>query len=821
MAGGHLGQAALGQAVGRELGADVALALARRAGVGEQDLEHVGHHRAAGREAHRRDHEPLLQQLARAGGHAARRHAAHVGVVGPGDGVGGDRPVEGQRRDHREVGQVGAAAVGVVHQPDLAGRGAALAGRVDRLGHRAQVHRDRGRLHHHAALGVEDRRAAVAPLLDVRAEGAAHERRLHLLGHGAQGVGHHLEGDRVHGGHAPSSRSSQQAADGVGAGGPALGDPAGGAVHRDHRRPRHRRAQGPLGQPGVGAGPLGRQAQRDGLDRPPRLGVAVARRVGVVEGRRQLALGRRRVPVDRERVALADVAAVGRGAQRGARDLRAGAIGERLQQRGQVVAGVDPGQDRLHVVAPLAGHDEPEGGEHARGRRRDHPPHPELVRHRAGVQRPRAAEGDQGRLARVLAALDAHQPQGADHLLDGHLEDALGARLDLHPQLGGEAGDGGPGGIGVEGDAAAQGRVGRQAAEHDVGVGDRRAVPAQAVGGGAGAGARRLGADAQGPARVGPGDAAAAGRDRGDVEHRQVQRVAGDDGLAGAGRGPVADQGDVARGAAHVEGQRQRGALARRQPGGADDAAGRPAEDGPGGVLGGGLDRQHAAARLHDRGRRQAGLGRALAQAAQVGAQDGREVGVHRRRREALVLPDLGQHLARRAHVDAGQGRAQRVGHLALVVRVGEREQQPHRHGLALGRRGRPRRRAPARRRRAARARRRARSAPAPRGCARAGSAGAGGRRRGGRARRASDGAAPAGRRSPRWPPGRCARRCPRAGRSCRRSCRGRSAPRRRGRAPRRRAPRAPPRRRPRSGRPSWWGPWRSPAGPRPRRPRR
>ena len=39
-------------------------------------------------------------------------------------------------------------------------------------------------------------------------EGAAHERRLHLLGHRAQGTGHHLEGYRVHAPTAPLRRTS-------------------------------------------------------------------------------------------------------------------------------------------------------------------------------------------------------------------------------------------------------------------------------------------------------------------------------------------------------------------------------------------------------------------------------------------------------------------------------------------------------------------------------------------------------------------------------------------------------------------------------------
>ena len=40
---------------------------------------------------------------------------------------------------------------------------------------------------------------------------------------------------------------------------------------------------------------------------------------------------------------------------------------------------------------------------------------PQLVGHRAGMQRPRAAEGDQRELTRIQAALDRDDPQHLRH----------------------------------------------------------------------------------------------------------------------------------------------------------------------------------------------------------------------------------------------------------------------------------------------------------------------------------------------------------------------------------------------------------------------
>ena len=65
----------------------------------------------------------------------------------------------------------------------------------DRGGHRAEVDGDVLGLGDHPAAGVEDRRRAVAPLLDVGREGRADQRRAHLLGDRAKGVADHLQPD--------------------------------------------------------------------------------------------------------------------------------------------------------------------------------------------------------------------------------------------------------------------------------------------------------------------------------------------------------------------------------------------------------------------------------------------------------------------------------------------------------------------------------------------------------------------------------------------------------------------------------------------------
>ena len=136
----------------------------------------------------------------------------------------------------------------------------------------------------------------------------------------------------------------------------------------------------------------------------------------------------------------------------------------------------------------------------------------------------------------------------------------------------------GPRRVDVERHLAAD-QVGREVAEHDVGVGHGRLGPALAVGGGPGLGARGLRADAQ---RAGElrdvRDRAAAGADGVHVDARDLDPELADRGLAADRRLARLAQRDVGRGAAHVERQDVREARARGDVERACDAPGRAAE---------------------------------------------------------------------------------------------------------------------------------------------------------------------------------------------------------------------------------------------------
>ena len=132
--------------------------------------------------------------------HRAGVGPAHVRVVGTRQApeVGGPARGEPDRLDHRQVGEMSAAPVGVVHHrhvPRLEvqvlehGRegergGAQMNGEVRRLGHRP-------------ARAVEERAREVASLADVRGERGPHEALPHLLRAGREEVVEDQQPERV------------------------------------------------------------------------------------------------------------------------------------------------------------------------------------------------------------------------------------------------------------------------------------------------------------------------------------------------------------------------------------------------------------------------------------------------------------------------------------------------------------------------------------------------------------------------------------------------------------------------------------------------
>ena len=178
------------------------------------------------------------------------------------------------------------------------------------------------------------------------------------------------------------------------------------------------------------------------------------------------------------------------------------------------------------------------------------------------MQRAGAAVRDEGEIARVVAALDRHDAQRAQHLCVHDLDDR--GRIDPVER--------GCGCIAVEDEAARQ--LLRQPVEQEVRVRHGRAAAA-AVARRTRIGARRLGPDAKRAARILPHERAAAGADRVHVHRRQPNRQPADPTLGDA-RGTAARQeADVGGGAPHVERDGVLEARPARQEACADDAAGR------------------------------------------------------------------------------------------------------------------------------------------------------------------------------------------------------------------------------------------------------
>ena len=178
-------------AVGRELRAQVRLPLARVPHARRQLPQQLVV------EARGRDHHALVRERARVGGHAAGLSRSDVGVMGTAGGEARELAGAEDRRDHRDVGEVRPAPIGVVEDPRAAGLLVLVHDRLHRRGHRPEVHGDVLGLHHHPPALVEQRGRRVAPLLDVRRVRRAHEHGAHLLARRPQPAEHHLQGDRV------------------------------------------------------------------------------------------------------------------------------------------------------------------------------------------------------------------------------------------------------------------------------------------------------------------------------------------------------------------------------------------------------------------------------------------------------------------------------------------------------------------------------------------------------------------------------------------------------------------------------------------------
>ena len=130
-----------------------------------------------------------------------------------------------------------------------------------------------------------------------------------------------------------------------------------------------------------------------------------------------------------------------------------------------------------------------------------------------------AAEGEEGEVAGVEAALDADHAQRPHHLRVRHPQDPERRLLRVQAELLAERAQRLLRELSSQHDLTAQLGPVREVAEEQVGVGHGRLLAALVVGRGAWLRSGRVGADAQGAAWVGPGDRAAAGAHGVHVDH--------------------------------------------------------------------------------------------------------------------------------------------------------------------------------------------------------------------------------------------------------------------------------------------------------------
>ena len=215
-----------------------------------------------------------------------------------------------------------------------------------------------------------------------------------------------------------------------------------------------------------------------------------------------------------------------------------------------------------------------------------------------------------------------------------------------------------------------------------MGVGDRRLGAALAVAERAGVGAGRLRPHLERALGRDPGDGAATGAHRDDVDHRDLARVGADGPLGGERRLAVEHHRHVGRGAAPVTGEHPVEAGPpgdERRP---QRPGGRPGQHRRDRLVHHLVGREHAAVGLHDVEGDRAPAGEPVEAGVDVGdvAADVRlDRGVDEGGHRALVLAVLAQHLGADRHDGLRVLSAQHLAHgeLVRVVRVRVQETDP------------------------------------------------------------------------------------------------------------------------------------------------
>ena len=321
----------------------------------------------------------------------------------------------------------------------------------------------------------------------------------------------------------------------------------------------------------------------------------------------------------------------------------------------------------------------------------------ELFGQRARVQWTAAAERNQRKVAGIEPALDGDDTQNFRHRVVDECDDSERHRLGAESRRLCDSLDRRPSARGVDRKGTPEQCAGIEPPEHDVRIGNRRAIGAS-VARRSRVGARRKRADVQRAGGIAPRDRSSACAYLREIDEGKSNRIpaalhgapavrcAGGFKLPGHLHDAVDDGARFRGRTAHVEREQTGGADPFSQRGGCDHAAGRPALDDRRGQRRNALRRCHPAVAAHDEERRaNAPTAQVLGKPFQIRLDDRREHRVDDRRREAFVLTVLRIDL-RGAH-DAHAREVPRDGigeqTLVRVVCVGVQKADCHRRDVA------------------------------------------------------------------------------------------------------------------------------------------
>ena len=239
--------------------------------------------------------------------------------------------------------------------------------------------------------------------------------------------------------------------------------------------------------------------------------------------------------------------------------------------------------------------------------------------------------------------------------------------------------------VAVQLDAAAERRLGREVAEHEVRVGDGRLGAAPPVARGTRIGARRARADPSAPP---PSRQAIEPPPAPTVWTASIGSASGRPAIS-----PLLRSWTLPRSTTHTSHEvppmsRHSASCApacARDERGARGASRRARQHSPRRVAGGGLDVDQASVGLHDRRLGQAGFVYALGEPAEIAGQQRRQRGVDLGGRGALELAERAHDLVRERDVGIGQGLGQRLADRLLVLGVAVRVEQRDRDRLGFG----------------------------------------------------------------------------------------------------------------------------------------